>query len=110
MISPEDFIDPFYNRVAALFWEQMEGGQANPAQIMNYFEDEEEHRKVTELFVSPIRANLSIEEQEKAVNDAVLKIKKESLDHKAATATDIADLQQIIKEQNKLQKIHITLG
>lgn len=110
VISPEDFIDPFYNRVAALFWEQMEGGQANPAQIMNYFEDEEEHRKVTELFVSPIRANLSIEEQEKAVNDAVLKIKKESLDHKAATATDIADLQQIIKEQNKLQKIHITLG
>lgn len=110
VISPEDFIDPFYNRVATLFWEQMEGGQANPAQIMNYFEDEEEHRKVTELFVSPIRANLSIEEQEKAVNDAVLKIKKESLDYRAATATDIAELQQIIKEQNKLQKIHITLG
>ncbi|MCI9126554.1 MAG: DNA primase [Eubacterium sp.] len=110
VISPEDFIDPFYNRVAALFWEQMEGGQANPAQIINYFEDEEEHRKVTELFVSPIRANLTIEEQEKAVNDAVLKIKKESLDYKAATATDIAELQQIIKEQNKLQKIHITLG
>ncbi len=80
------------------------------SQIMNYFEDEEEHRKVTELFVSPIRANLSIEEQEKAVNDAVLKIKKESLDYRAATATDIAELQQIIKEQNKLQKIHITLG
>ena len=110
VISPEDFIDPFYNRVATLFWEQMEGGQANPAQIMNYFEDEEEHRKVTELFVSPIRANLSIEEQEKAVNDAVLKIKKESLDYRAAMATDIAELQQIIKEQNKLQKIHITLG
>ncbi len=110
VISPEDFIDPFYNRVAVLFWEQMEGGQANPAQIMNHFEDEEEHRKVTELFVSPIRANLTLEEQEKAVNDAVLKIKKESLDYKAATATDIAELQQIIKEQNKLQKIHITLG
>lgn len=110
VISPEDFIDPFYNRVAALFWNQMEEGQANPAQIMNYFEDEEEHRKVTELFVSPIRANLSMEEQEKAVNDAVIKIKKESLDYKAATATDIAELQQIIKEQNKLQKIHITLG
>lgn len=110
VISPEDFIDPFYNRVAVLFWNQMEEGQANPAQIMNYFEDEEEHRKVTELFVSPIRANLSMEEQEKAVNDAVIKIKKESLDYKAATATDIAELQQIIKEQNKLQKIHITLG
>ena len=110
VISPEDFIDPFYNKVASLFWEQMESGQGNPAQIMNHFEDEEEHKKVAQLFVSPIRANLTMEEQEKAINDAVMKIKKESLDHQAANASDISQLQSIIKEQNKLQKIHITLG
>ena len=110
VISPEDFIDPFYNKVASLFWEQMESGQGNPAQIMNHFEDEEEHKKVAQLFVSPIRANLTMEEQEKAINDAVMKIKKESLDHQAANASDISQLQSIIKEQNKLQKIHISLG
>lgn len=110
VISPEDFIDPFYNKVASLFWEQMESGQGNPAQIMNHFEDEEEHKKVAQLFVSPIRANLTMDEQEKAINDAVMKIKKESLDHQAANASDISQLQSIIKEQNKLQKIHITLG
>ena len=43
---------------------------------MNYFEDEEEHKKVAQLFVSPIRANLSLDEQERAINDAVHKIKK----------------------------------
>lgn len=110
VLSPEDFVDSFYRRVAALFWEQMENGTANPAQIMNHFEDEEEHKKVAELFVSPIRANLGMEEQEKAINDAVIKIKKESLDHRAATASDISELQNIIKEQNQLRKIHITLG
>lgn len=110
VISPEDFIDPFYNKVASLFWEQMESGQGNPAQIMNHFEDEEEHKKVAQLFVSPIRANLTMDEQEKAINDAVMKIKKESLDHQAANASDISQLQSIIKEQNKLQKIHISLG
>lgn len=110
VISPEDFIDPFYNKVASLFWEQMESGQGNPAQIMNHFEDEEEHKKVAQLFVSPIRANLTMDEQEKAINDAVMKIKKESLDYQAANASDISQLQSIIKEQNKLQKIHITLG
>ena len=110
VISPEDFIDPFYNKVASLFWEQIESGQGNHAQIMNHFEDEEEHKKVAQLFVSPIRANLTMDEQEKAINDAVMKIKKESLDYQAANASDISQLQSIIKEQNKLQKIHITLG
>lgn len=110
VIAPDDFIDDFYKKVAGFFWEQMESGQANPAQIMNYFTDETEHKKVAELFVSPIRANLDLAEQEKAINDAILKIKKESLDHKAAGATDIRQLQNIIKEQNQLQKIHVTLS
>lgn len=110
VISPEDFIDDFYRKVASLFWEQMENGEANPAKIMNYFTDEAEHKMVAELFVSPIRANLDLTEQEKAINDAVLKIKKESLDKKAAEASDIAQLQQIIKEQSMLQKIHVSLN
>ena len=110
VISPEDFIDDFYRKVASLFWEQMENGEANPAKIMNYFTDEAEHKMVAELFVSPIRANLDLAEQEKAINDAVLKIKKESPDKKAAEASDIAQLQQIIKEQSMLQKIHVSLN
>ena len=76
VISPEDFIDDFYRKVASLFWEQMENGEANPAKIMNYFTDEAEHKMVAELFVSPIRANLDLAEQEKAINDAVLKNQK----------------------------------
>ena len=109
-ISPEDFREGIYRTVAELLYEQYEKGRLNPAQIMNHFEDEEEHKKVAQLFVSPIRANLTMDEQEKAINDAVMKIKKESLDYQAANASDISQLQSIIKEQNKLQKIHITLG
>lgn len=109
IVSPEDFIDPFYKGVAAKFWEQMESGKGNPAQIMDSYTDEEEHKKVAELFVSPIRANLSISEQEKAINDAVMRIKKASLDYKASKATEIQELQNILKEQNELRKIHITL-
>lgn len=109
VISPEDFIDPFYHDVAVRFWEQMESGKGNPAQIMDSYSDEEEHKKVAELFVSPIRTNLSLAEQERAINDAVIKIKKSSLDYRASKATDIQDLQNIIKEQNQLQKIHVTL-
>ena len=110
VISPDDFIDDFYKKAAGIFWGQMESGEANPAQIMNYFTDENEHKKVAELFVSPIRSNLDLAEQEKAVNDAIYKIKKESLDQKAAMAKDIDELQNIIKQQNELQKIHVILN
>ncbi len=109
ILSPEDFIDPFYKKVAVLFWEQMQQGKANPAQIINYFEDEEEHKKVAELFVSPIQSDLSIGQLERAVNDAVYRIKKAALDYRAANVDNIAELQQIIKQQNELQKIHIQL-
>ena len=44
-ISPEDFIDPFYHDVAVRFWEQMESGKGNPAQIMDSYSDEEEHKE-----------------------------------------------------------------
>ena len=67
-------------------------------------------RRVFRPCPHPIRANLSLDEQERAINDAVHKIKKESLDYRARNATDISDLQNIIKEQSMLQKIHITLS
>ncbi len=110
VISPEDFLDELYRKAAQIFWEQMKNGEANPAKIMNYFEQEQEHKKVAELFVSPIRTELSLAEQEKAVNDAVYRIKKESLERKASQATDITQLQNIIQEQKQLRTIHITLS
>lgn len=88
----------------------MENGEANPAKIMNILLMKLNIKWWQNFSVSPIRANLDLAEQEKAINDAVLKIKKESLDKKAAEASDIAQLQQIIKEQSMLQKIHVSLN
>lgn len=108
-ISPRDFVDPFYNKVAELFWEQLQNGQMNPAKIIDYFEKEEEHNKAAGLFHSPLSSELTLSEKERALNDTVTKIKKNSLDYRAAHATDIQEMQNIIIEQTKLQKIHITL-
>lgn len=108
-ISPNDFVDPFYNKVAVIFWEQLQNNQINPAKIIDYFESEEEHNKAAGLFNSPLSEELTISEKERALNDTVIKIKKNSLDYRAAHATDIQEMQNIIIEQTKLQKIHITL-
>ena len=76
-VSPSDFSDDFYKRVAGIFWAQMEENEANPAKIIDNFQDEDEHKKVAALFNSPlINQNLTMQEKEKAVNDAVILIKK----------------------------------
>lgn len=110
-VSPLDFSDDFYKRVAGIFWAQMEENEANPAKIIDNFQDEDEHKKVAALFNSPlINQNLTMQEKEKAVNDAVILIKKKSLDDRAKNATDISEMQNIIQAKAQLGKIHITLN
>ena len=60
-VSPSDFSDDFYKRVAGIFWAQMEENEANPAKIIDNFQDEDEHKKVAALFNSPlINQNLTM--------------------------------------------------
>ena len=107
-VSPSDFSDDFYKRVAGIFWAQMEENEANPAKIIDNFQDEDEHKKVAALFNSPlINQNLTMQEKEKAVNDAVILIKKKSLDDRAK---NISEMQNIIQAKAQLGKIHITLN
>ena len=65
-ISPEDFTGDIYRTVASILYEQYEKQQVNPAQIMNHFTDEEEHREVASLFHTKIKELTTLGEQEKA--------------------------------------------
>lgn len=109
VISEKDFIEPPYNTVANMLFEQLREGKINPAKILNNFTDEEEHKKAAELFNTSLREEMSHEEKEKALNDMVMIVKKNSIDYAAKNVTDIAQLQQIITEQKNLGKIRITL-
>ncbi len=108
-IGPEDFIEPIFNHVAVKLYEQLENGMVNPAAIINMYESEEEHKEVASLFNSALSDELSDSEKEKALNETVVKVKKNSLDYKSRNINDIQELQKIIKEQKQLQKLHIEL-
>lgn len=109
IINEDDFIEPLYNKVAKMLFEQLRDGIVNPAKILNNFTEEEEHKQAAALFNTSLREEMSVQEKEKALNDTVIKVKKNSMDYISKTATDIQILQNIIQEQKKLQKIHITL-
>jgi DNA primase len=108
-ISEKDFIDPLYNTVAKVLFEQFEKGDVNPAKILNRFTDEAEHSQAAELFNTSLREEMSLQEKEKTLNDTVYKVRKNSLDYASKNAKDVKDLQRIIEEQKCLQKIRISL-
>lgn len=110
IIKKEDFITPMYYQVADMLFDQLEAGNINPAKIINHFEDGNEQSEVAGLFSSPISDKMTKDEREKVLNDILYNVKKNSIDYRSSQITDISLLQQIVKEQNELSKIHITLS
>ncbi|MEE0686105.1 MAG: DNA primase, partial [Lachnospiraceae bacterium] len=72
-------------------------------------QSEEEQSEVASLFNKGLLEGLSLSEKEKTLNDTVIMVKKNSIDYRNSTVTDIAELQSIVREQNELTKIHIYL-
>ena len=110
ILTAEDFREEPYRTVAvSLFQQYQEQGQVNPAKIINQFSSKEEQSEVASMFNRNLSEELTIQEKERALNETVYQIKKESLDYKNSHATDLAQLQEIITEQAELQKLHISL-
>lgn len=110
ILKVEDFREEPYHSVAALIYKQYEEtGAVNPAQIINQFESIEEQNLVASMFNRNLNEELTIQEKERALNETIYQIKKDSLDYQNSRATDLMQIQQIIKEQAELQKLHISL-
>ncbi|MGN0298723.1 MAG: DNA primase [Lachnospiraceae bacterium] len=110
IITAEDFVEPLYQKIAALLIKQVEENKINPGQIMNYFlEDEAEYKKAAEVFHSRLPMKMTREEQNRAFRETVIRVKQNSLEYAAAQVQDIRELQKISREQSTLKTINITL-
>jgi DNA primase len=114
-ITPEDFSEGLFRKVAELLYEQYEKHEANPAQIMNHFTDEEEHREVAGLFHTKIKELTTVKEQEKALQETILRVKEHSIEEatKNLDSTDIQGLQRLMNEKRKMQDLrtlHISIN
>lgn len=113
-ITPKDFTEKLYTTVAELLYQQYENGALNPAQIMNHFTDEEEHREVASLFHTKIKELTTKSEQEKALKETIIRVKNHSIEHatQMLEPTDIQGLQKLMeakRELQSLQKLHISI-
>lgn len=110
IVDADDFVEPLYHQVAQMVFEAHRAGKINPAGILNHFiNDEEQYKEVAALFHASLKESLSNDGQKKAFSETVYRVRKNSLDHASRNATDIGQLQQIIREQAALKTLKITI-
>lgn len=114
IITPEDFTEDIFRKVAELLYEQKKSGTVNPAQIISLFAEEEEQREVAELFHARIHEVDSAAERDKALKETILRVKDNSISYRSAhlEPTDMQGLQQLVTDKRTLQnmeKMHISI-
>lgn len=112
-ISPGDFTEELYRKVAEQLFAGLEEGNFQPAGIISTFEDEEEQRQAAELFQTNLPMLETGQEREKAFHDILLSVKRNSYEYYTARlGTDMGALEQVVagkKALEELAKAHISL-
>lgn len=112
-ISPEDFTEDLYRKVAEKLFDGLDRGEMNSASIISMFTDEEEQREVASVFNTKLMALSTKQEREKAFHDIVFAVKKNSYEYfSGQLGSDVKALNQVIagkKALEELSKTHISL-
>lgn len=114
-ITPEDFTEEIYHKVAELLFAQYgESGTVNPAKIISMFENEEEQREIAGLFNATIPATTTKGDREKALKETIVRIKENSINYrsKALAPTDMEGLMKLVQDKKaleQLEKMHISM-
>lgn len=111
-ISPNDFFEPVYHDIVERLFEQYEKeGKVTPAAIMNHYQSQEEHQKVSSIMQQDFDMEVSPGEKSKVVADLVKSVKRKSLDHQLEAAKgDLAKTGQLMLEKAQIEKIKINLN
>lgn len=114
-ITPEDFTEEIYRKVAEILFGQFhDTGGVNPAQIVSVFQNEEEQREIAGLFNARIHQVETKEDRDKALKETIIRVKQNSMEYhaKAAAPTDMAALQKMVADKRaleELEKVHISV-
>ena len=115
-ISPEDFTEEVYRRVAEKLFENIEKGNFKPAEVISHFQNEEEQSMAADLFFATLPPMETRQDREKAFHDIIYAVKKNSVDYYNRLAQDSGNdmeaWQKTIERQKALRelaKMHISL-
>lgn len=112
-VSPEDFTEDLYKKVAEQLFDELERGELNPAAIISLFTDMEEQREVASVFNTKLAQITTPQDREKAFHDILVALKRNSYEYfSAKLGSDVHALSKVIegkKALEELAKTHISL-
>ena len=111
IISEDDFVEPIFNEVATVLFNQYrKDGNVKPAVLLNSYDDIDNQKLIASIVQTELPFDMDDDERERAINDVVKKIKLARIDSEIATcANDMEKFQQLIIMKSKLSKLHISL-
>jgi len=104
LITPADFTDPLYAKVAAEVFAQAKTGEVFPARIMSRFTGEtDDANRIAVLFNT--KPDYTREDDRiRAFEEVVRRVKEDGLNYQAKVATDVSSIQSIMKQRSQLAK------
>ncbi len=111
ILAPEDFKGELYQRVAALLWEQLESGMVSTARIVDSFiNDSDEYSEISGFFYSGLGRNMTPQEQTRALEETVVRVKKASLERALGEVKDLSRMQELLRMQKELDGFHLEVS
>ena len=74
------------------------------------FTDEESHKEVARLFNTELPQDMDTRDKNKALDDIVMRIVKNSLEVRLKTVDDLNEAQQLMQQQNAVKTLHISMN
>lgn len=110
-VEPEEFTDALCRKTARLLTEQVKEGHLNPAALFGHFGDDEEQQKAAAMFSDSIPSLNSREEEEKALQETIMRVKLYSIAWQTEHMEpgDMETLQKIVQKRREIEKLHISL-
>ena len=106
-IKPTNFLNPIYIKLANLIFQLNENNEPiYPAEIILKFEDIEEQKLISKVFMLKIDFSNS-DKLEKIINDQIKIIKKAYFDKVILENTNIDEVQNVLKEKKLFDKLYI---
>ena len=106
-VTPEDFSDDLYRKVATEVFSGMENGNFSPAAILDHFTEEEQYGQVAEMFNTNLVDIETKDQRRKAFRDIILGVKQAGYDRqKRELKPDDPDfLNKTIQGKKALEKL-----
>lgn len=110
VLTPDDFSEEIGRKLAAYVFEAAKSGQVNPSGIVDGISDDEAvQAKIAAYFNYAGSEIADGVDQNRVLTESVVKIKRDSIQRRSKSITDILELQKIMVENKNLERISLSV-